>query len=60
MQLIATKVVEGVLNKTIETKNNTTYYRVVAGSYTNKDSAIKLVEELKEKGYNAFVSVYNK
>lgn len=62
MQILATKVVEGVLNKNIEIKtgNTDTYYRVIVGSYTNKASATKLVEELKEKGYNAFVSVYVK
>ena len=37
-----------------------TYYRVVAGSYTNRTNADKLVTELKNKGYNAFIDIYKK
>ncbi len=37
-----------------------TYYRVVAGSYTNRTNADKLVSELKSKGYNAFIDIYKK
>ena len=41
-------------------ESNNTYYRVVAGSYTNKNNADKLVSELKNKGYGAFVDIYKK
>ena len=37
-----------------------TYYRVVAGSYTNRSNADKLASELKNKGYNAFIDIYKK
>lgn len=42
------KVEEGVL------------YRVVAGSYANRENADRLVEELKQEGYNAFIIAYKK
>ena len=45
--------------KTDSTASNT-YYRVVAGSYTNRTNADKLVTELKNKGYAAFIDVYKK
>ena len=45
--------------KTDSTASNT-YYRVVAGSYTNRTNADKLVSELKVKGYNAFIDIYKK
>ena len=45
--------------KTDSTASNT-YYRVVAGSYTNRSNADKLVSELKSKGYSAFIDIYKK
>ena len=45
--------------KTDSTASNT-YYRVVAGSYTNRANADKLVSDLKNKGYNAFIDIYKK
>ena len=45
--------------KTDSTASNT-YYRVVAGSYTSRANADKLVSELKNKGYNAFIDIYKK
>ena len=45
--------------KSDSTASNT-YYRVVAGSYTNRTNADKLVSELKNKGYNAFIDIYKK
>ena len=45
--------------KTDSTASNT-YYRVVAGSYTNRTNADKLVSDLKSKGYPAFVDIYKK
>lgn len=35
------------------------YYRVVAGSYKNRENAKKLANELKSKGYDAFIDVYS-
>ena len=43
-----------------KTEANNTYYRVVAGSYTNKNNAEKIVSELKSKGYSAFIDIYKK
>ena len=43
-----------------KTESSNTYYRVVAGSYTNRANADKLVSELKNKGYNAFIDIYKK
>lgn len=40
--------------------NNDIIYRVVAGSYSSRDNADKLTKELKNKGYDAFVAIYNK
>ena len=45
--------------ETVKSDYNT-YYRVVAGSYTNRANADKLVSELKNKGYNAFIDIYKK
>ena len=45
--------------KTDSTASNI-YYRVVAGSYTNRTNADKLVSELKSKGYPAFIDIYKK
>ena len=45
--------------KTDSTASNT-YYRVVAGSYTNRANADKLVSDLKSKGYPAFIDIYKK
>lgn len=34
------------------------FYRVVAGSFTNKENAYKRMEELKKKGFESFIDVY--
>ena len=34
------------------------YYRVIAGSYTNRENADRLVSDLKSKGYPAFIDIY--
>ena len=39
---------------------NKTVYRVVAGSYSNRDNADRVVKELKAKGYGAFIDVISK
>ena len=38
--------------------NEKVFYRVVTGSFTNKENAYKRVEELKKKGFNSFIEVY--
>ena len=40
--------------------DSNTYYRVIAGSYTNRENADKLVSDLKSKGYPAFIDIYKK
>ena len=52
---------EVVVNKPItSTSNDSTVYRVIAGSYSDKINADKQVEDLKKKGINAFVAPYKK
>ena len=46
--------------ETVKTESSNTYYRVVAGSYTNRANADKLVSDLKSKGYPAFIDIYKK
>ena len=41
--------------KMIEAKMSTKLYRVQVGAFSNKSNADKLVNELKSKGYSAFV-----
>ena len=54
----------GIKYKAQANKNNTetnTFYRVVAGSYSNKENAQKQIENLKKKGIdNAFIDIYKK
>ena len=40
--------------------DSNTYYRVIAGSYTNRENAERLVSDLKSKGYPAFIDIYKK
>lgn len=39
----------------IEAKMNTALYKVQVGAFSNRANAEKLMNELKEKGYNAFI-----
>ncbi|HHD2753306.1 TPA: N-acetylmuramoyl-L-alanine amidase [Clostridium perfringens] len=67
---IAKAIAEGLLDKTIgeiekepestpdNTEGSKTYYRVVVGSYTDRENAIKKQEELKAKGENSFLLAY--
>ena len=66
-ETMAKAIAQGIMGKKIANTNNTTtntnattYYRVVAGSYTSKANAQKLVDELKAKGYSAFIDIYKK
>jgi len=56
---IAKAIVEGVLNKTIQTEPeqaaNNTLYKVQVGAFSVKANADKLANELKTKGYNCTV-----
>lgn len=57
---MAIAIAEGILNKNIEVDKSTeaTYYRVVAGSYTKKENAEKVVNDLKNKSFSAFIDIY--
>lgn len=43
-----------------QTPAQTTYYRVVCGSYGKRENAEKMVAELKSKGYSPFIDIYKK
>ena len=58
---VAKAIVEGILNKTIVEKEATPkngYYRVLAGSYKDKENAIKRQMELINKGFQASIVYY--
>lgn len=63
-QLIARKISEGILNKTIvenTSSNNSIFYRVVAGSYTSRSNADAQLKLLESKGINGcFIDIYSK
>ena len=52
---IADKIVYAITGKVAN--SDTTIYRVVAGSYSNKENAEKMRDELKMKGIDAFLTV---
>ena len=54
---IADKIIYAITGETVYNKEETKdiFYRVVAGSYKDKNNALKIEKELKEKGYNAFL-----
>ena len=59
--MVAKAIVEGILDKSIveETKTpRTGYYRVLAGSYKDKENAIKRQMELINKGFQASIVYY--
>ena len=41
-------------------KDNKKYFRIIAGSYNNRENANKQLEYLKSKGYDAFIVIYEK
>ena len=47
-------------NKKTEDSDNSTYYRVVAGSYRNRKNADSQVKKLKEKGFDSFIDIFKK
>ena len=61
MQLIANKVVEGVLNKEIQkvpTTSGTKMYKVCVGAYKDKDNANKMLNEAIKKGFKDTYIIY--
>ncbi len=61
MQLIANKVVEGVLNKELQkvpTTSGTKMYKVCVGAYKDKDNANKMLNEAIKKGFKDTYIIY--
>ena len=54
---IADKIIYAITGETVYNKEEPKeiFYRVVAGSYKDKNNALKIEKELKEKGYSAFL-----
>lgn len=59
---VARRLVEGVCDTSIPTQSKTeTYYRVVIGSYKDRDNAIEVMEQAKTKGFSgAFLTTFEK
>lgn len=59
---VARRLVEGVCDTSISTQSKTeTYYRVVVGSYKDRDNAIEVMEQAKSKGFSgAFLTTFEK
>ena len=58
---IAKAIAQGILNKTIEDKKITDeYYRVIAGSFRNRQYAEDTKNKLIKLGFNPFIEVYKK
>ena len=61
MQLIANKVVEGVLNKELQkapTTSDTKMYKVCIGAYKDRDNANKMLDEAIKKGFKDSYIIY--
>lgn len=61
MQLIANKVVEGVLNKELQkapTTSDTKMYKVCIGAYKDRDNANKMLDEAIKKGFKNSYIIY--
>ena len=58
---MAKAIAQGIINKTIEDKKTTDeYYRVVAGSFRNRQYAEDTKNKLIKAGFNPFIEVYKK
>ena len=58
---MAKAIAQGILNKTIEDKKITDeYYRVIAGSFRNRQYAEDVKNKLIKLGFNPFIEVYKK
>lgn len=53
---VITKAILKVLN--IDFKKENEFYRVITGSFKNKENAEKRVNELKKVGFDSFIDVY--
>lgn len=55
-------IAEGIANKTytVPSTSINVFYRVIAGSYTNKANAEVTVNQLKSNGYSAFIATFTK
>ena len=58
---MAKAIAQGILNKTIEDKKTTDdYYRVIVGSFRNRQYAEDTKNKLIKLGFNPFIEVYKK
>ena len=58
---MAKAIAQGIINKTIEDKKPTDeYYRVIAGSFRNRQHAEDTKNKLIKLGFNPFIEVYKK
>lgn len=63
---LAKAIVEGITGKAVTEPNSTTatttstMYRVICGSFKDRNNAETQMKELKSKGYDAFIEVVNK
>ena len=58
---MAKAIAQGILDKTIEDKKTTDeYYRVIAGSFRNRQYAEDTKNKLIKLGFNPFIEVYKK
>ena len=58
---MAKAIAQGILNKTIEDKKTTDeYYRIIAGSFRNRQYAEDTKNKLIKLGFNPFIEVYKK
>ena len=58
-------IAEGIVNQTVPApapapSNSTGYYRVVCGSFQNKNEAVQRQAELKAAGFDSFLAYYEK
>lgn len=54
-------IAEGIVNQTVPAPSNPTgYYRVVCGSFQNKNEAAERQAELKAAGFDSFLAYYEK
>lgn len=56
--VLAKGIVEGVTGSKVQ--SGQTLYKIVCGSFSVKENAYKMVANLKEKGFEAFVEKYTK
>lgn len=60
------KIDEQILKNSQQSSSNSSssnkvpYYRVICGSYTDRENANKIVRDLKLKGFNSFIDVFFK